>query len=51
MVSITQTLENWMLPHRLWKIGAPLPTPLLESATTVINDKLYIFGGFTFRYK
>ncbi|MGB3693016.1 MAG: kelch repeat-containing protein [Spirulinaceae cyanobacterium] len=51
MVSITQTLENWTLPHRLWKTGAPLPTPLLESATTVIDNQLYVFGGFTFRWQ
>lgn len=51
MVSITQKLENWTLPHKLWKTGAPLPTPLLESATAVINDQLYIFGGFTFRWQ
>ena len=51
MVSITQTLENWTLPHRLWKTGAPLPTPLLESAATVIADRLYVLGGFTLGWR
>lgn len=51
MVSITQTLENWTLPHRLWKTGAPLPKPLLESAATVLADKLYVFGGFTLGWR
>ncbi|MGD1901411.1 MAG: Kelch repeat-containing protein [Geitlerinemataceae cyanobacterium] len=51
MVSITQTLENITLPRRLWKTGAPLPTPLLESAATVRDRKLYVFGGFTFGWK
>jgi N-acetylneuraminic acid mutarotase len=51
MVSITQTLENWTLPHRLWKTGAPLPKPLLESAATVIADRLYVIGGFTLGWR
>lgn len=51
MVSITQTLENWTLPHRLWKTGAPLPKALLESAATVVADRLYVIGGFTFGWR
>lgn len=47
MTSITQTLENWTLPHKNWKTGSPLPIPLLEGATAVINNQLYVFGGFT----
>ena len=51
MVSITQALENWTLPHRDWKTAAPMPKPLLESAATVVGDKLYVFGGFTLGWK
>lgn len=48
MTSIAQKLENWTLPHKIWKTGSPLPMPLLEGATAVINNQLYVFGGFTF---
>jgi N-acetylneuraminic acid mutarotase len=51
MVSITQTLENWTLPRRIWKTGASLPRPLLESASFAVGDTLYVFGGFTFKWQ
>ena len=51
MVSITQKLENWTLPHKVWKTGAPLPMPLLEGAVAGINGKLYVFGGFTLGWR
>ncbi len=36
---------------RGWQKVTPLPTPLLESAVTVIDNKLYVFGGFTLGLK
>ena len=51
MVSITETLENWTLPHRIWKDGSPLPVPLLESLAAVIDEELYVFGGFTYGWR
>ncbi|HQX48888.1 MAG TPA: kelch repeat-containing protein [Planctomycetaceae bacterium] len=34
-------------PALEWKMAAPSPFNRVESPTAVVNDKLYLFGGFT----
>ncbi len=47
-------LPQWLAGVGLpsgWRRGAPLPESRFESAVAVLNDRLYVFGGFYFRLK
>lgn len=45
MNSLFRFLSNGNLPKE-WTIGAKLPVARVESFGTVVNNKLYVFGGF-----
>ena len=45
-------LVEWLIDITLdkdWKLGTPLPVPLAEAASVMVNGQLYLFGGFTNR--
>ncbi|MCK4251879.1 hypothetical protein KAX97_10545, partial [candidate division WOR-3 bacterium] len=48
--SILSSSNSWLTPQTSdvnieWSTGAPLPTPVCGSASGVINNKIYVFGG------
>lgn len=46
LLSVHQMAVLAQLEKSYWTIGAPLPTPRSEIAGTVLDDKIYIVGGF-----
>ena len=46
LLCINQMTVLAQLEKSYWTTGTPLPTPRSEIAGTVLNDKIYIVGGF-----
>jgi N-acetylneuraminic acid mutarotase len=46
LLCINQMAVLAQLEKSHWTTGAPLPTPRSEIAGTVLNDKIYVVGGF-----
>jgi len=41
------TLEIYDVLSNTWTSGSPIPQPLADAYAIVLNDKMYLFGGFT----
>ena len=41
------TLEIYDVLSNTWTSGSPIPQPIADAYAIVLNDKMYLFGGFT----
>ncbi len=41
------TVEIYNIAANKWTTGTPMPSPLADGHTVLLNGKIYVFGGFT----
>jgi len=45
-LKVTETVELYDFIENTWKMLPPMPQPRYKMKTTVLNQKVYLFGGF-----